>query len=247
MKPTHKLLQTKLATTLSAPELQKEVERHLGEDLKLNAIWLVPSWEHAFELHGFQLHGHIQCYHFRIPDLKQDAVLTLEFCKGDEVLVKHLIKLLCTPTEHRAHTKLLLGQKNRESDSELAEFLNHYKPENPAESIHISDSAIESARHCSWFSEDEIISEFKHLGQLSQGATELGFGYDIDEQRNREQQLCHIYRSGKTIWFQGHKIKLVHQAHIICPKTTVILVAHFAYHPKDGKAVIGYFHQYNEL
>ena len=112
-------------------EFQTEIEKHLAQDPLLNDTWLVSTWEHAFELHGLNLHGRIQGYHFRIPNLKVEAVVTFEFRKGDEALVKHLVKLLSSPSDVKVHTKPLLGQQNQNSESELAEFLNNYKSTSP--------------------------------------------------------------------------------------------------------------------
>jgi hypothetical protein len=245
MKQNFKLLQTKLTTTLSVQEFQTEIEKHLARDPLLNDTWLVSTWEHAFELHGLNLHGRIQGYHFRIPNLKVEAVVTFEFRKGDEALVKHLVKLLSSPADFKVHTKPLLGQQNQNSESELAEFLNNYKSTSPEHSLHIAGTAVEAARHCSWFNEEEIVSELRFLAQMPEKSDELLL--EREDYLQRHQQLCQIWPKGKTIWFREQKIKLIHQAHIVCPVTDVVLAIHFAYCPQDGKVIIGYLHQYNEI
>ena len=243
MKQNFKLLQTKLSTTLTLPALQKIIETHLQSNDLLNSLWLVPSSEHAFELHGLNLHGRIQVYHFCIPDLKQEAIITLEFCKGDEAIVAQLVKSLTAPEADKIHTKKILGEKCRNSDSELAAYLTNFvNHQDQINTLHITSTAIEMARHCSWFNEAELTEELDFLTELHPD-----HGNYKESLRQRKEQVLQVWPQSKTIWFRGSKIKLCHQAHIVCSVTDAVLALHFAYLPQTKEIIIGYMHQYNDV
>jgi hypothetical protein len=244
-KQPYDIVQLKLATTLSSEALQSEIERHLAADPELNSAWLVPSSSCAFEIHGLELHGFIQCYHFHYPSRREHADFTMEFRQGDTAMVQHLIALLGAPVEGEILTWIQPGEKIAPAESELAQFINSLKGEPFEDSVLIAGTAVESARCCVWNDQNELMDELFFLTEIPV-LLENG-GIQAVEKRERINQACRVWPNSKTIWFRGEKLALVHRAHLMSADQDEILVLHFARDLKTGKVVVGYVTEENKI
>jgi hypothetical protein len=80
------------------------------------------------------------------------------------------------------------------------------------------------------------------IGELTAVLVE---GPGADQSRyERAAQLMQTYEPAQTVWRQGRRLPLIHQAHLPSEDDTNVLRIHFARDMRDGAMVIGWIDDY---
>jgi hypothetical protein len=115
-------------------------------------------------------------------------------------------------------------------------------PRSGLKGLDILPSAVESGLELLWDDLPEVTEELRLIGELTAVLVE---GPAADQPRyKRAAQLMHTYEPVRTVWRQGRRLPLIHQAHLPSEDGTNVLRIHFARDMRDGAMVIGWIDDY---
>jgi hypothetical protein len=93
-----------------------------------------------------------------------------------------------------------------------------------------------------WDDLPEVTEELRLIGELTAVLVEGPGGGD--ERYRRAAQLVQTYEPAQTVWRQGSRLRLIHQAHLPSEDGSNVLRIHFARDMRDGAMVIGWIDDY---
>jgi hypothetical protein len=227
-------------TTMPADKFRQLIEGAVAADCLLNESFIVGDDPSIFRLQGMHQHGDVLLSHCKFA-APVGIRLSLRFRQGDRPLVDRLVAAL--GDEVKADQPAGKGSFFPFEDLTVGHcLLAGAKPRSGLKGLDILPSAIESGLDFLWDDLPEITEELRLISDLTAVIVEgPGAG---DERYQRAAQLMQTYEPVRTVWRQGRRLPLVHQAHLPSEDGTNVLRIHFAHDMSDGAMVIGWIDDY---
>ena len=227
-------------TTMPADKFRQLIEGAVAADCLLNESFIVGDDPSIFRLQGMHQHGDVLLSHCKFA-APVGIRLSLRFRQGDRPLVDRLVAAL--GDEVKADQPAGKGSFFPFEDLTVGHcLLAGAKPRSGLKGLDILPSAIESGLDFLWDDLPEITEELRLISDLTAVIVEgPGAG---DERYQRAAQLMQTYEPVRTVWRQGRRLPLVHQAHLPSEDGTNVLRIHFAQDMSDGAMVIGWIDDY---
>jgi hypothetical protein len=240
----HKLLTIQtlaFRTTMSAARFRQLIEDAVATDPLLNDSFVVGDGPSVFRLHGINQHGDVLLSHCKFA-APIGIRLSLRFRDGDRPLVERLVSALgddAIPDKPAGKGSFFPFE-----DLTVGHCLQAgAAPRSGLKGLDILPSAVESGLELLWDDLPEITEELCLIGQLTAVLVE---GPAADQSRyERAAQLIQTYEPVRTVWRQGRRLPLIHQAHLPSEDGTNVLRIHFARDMRDGAMVIGWIDDYS--
>jgi len=239
----HKLLTIQtlaFRTTMPAARFRQLIEGAVATDPLLNESFIVGEDPSIFRLHGMHQHGDVLLTHCKFAS-PIGTRLSLRFREGDRALVERLVAAL--GSEAMADKPAGKGSFFPFEDLTVGHcLLAGAAPRSGLKRLDILPSAVESGLDLLWDDLPEITEELRLIGDLTAVLVE---GPAADQSRyERAAQLMQTYEPVRTIWRQGRRLPLIHQAHLPSEDGTNVLRIHFTRDMRDGAMVIGWIDDY---
>lgn len=227
-------------TTMPAARFRQLMEGAVAADRLLNESFLIGDSPSIFRLQGMNQHGDVLLSHCKFA-APVGIRLSLRFREGDRPLVERLVAVL--GDEATADKPAGKGSFFPFEDLTVGHcLLAGSTPRSGLKGLDILPSAIESGLECLWDDLPEVTEELRLISELSAVLVEgPGAG---DERYRRAAQLMQAYSPVRIVWRRGHRLPLIHQAHLPSEDGTTVLRLHFAYDRRDGAMVIGWVDDY---
>ena len=227
-------------TTMPAAKFRQLIEGAVASERLLNESFIVGDDPSIFRLHGMSQHGDVLLSHCKFA-APVGIRLSLRFREGDRPLVERLVAAL--GDEATADQPAGKGSFFPFEDLTVGHcLLAGVSPRSGLKGLDILPSAIESGLDLLWDDLPEVTEELRLVGDLTAVIVE---GPAADQSRyERAAQLMHTYAPVRTVWRQGRRLPLVHQAHLPSEDGTNVLRIHFAQDMSDGAMVIGWIDDY---
>jgi len=239
----HKLLTIQtlaFRTTMSAARFRQLIEGAVATEPLLNESFIVGEDPSIFRLHGMNQHGDMLLSHCKFAS-PIGTRLSLRFREGDRPLVDRLVAAL--GDEATADKPAGKGSFFPFEDLTVGHcLLAGAAPRSGLKGLDILPSAVESGLELLWDDLPEITEELRLIGELTAVLVE-GHGGG-DERYRRAAQLVQTYEPAQTVWRQGRRLPLIHQAHLPSEDGTNVLRIHFTRDMRDGAMVIGWIDDY---
>ena len=227
-------------TTMPAARFRQLIEAAVAAERLLNESFIVGEDPSIFRLHGMHQHGDVLLSHCKFA-APVGTRLSLRFREGDRALVERLVAAL--GDEATADQPAGKGSFFPFEDLTVGHcLLAGAAPRSGLKGLDILPSAIESGLDLLWDDLPEITKELRLISDLTAVIVE---GPGADQTRyERAAQLMQTYAPVRTVWRQGRRLPLVHQAHLPSEDGTNVLRIHFAQDMSDGAMVIGWIDDY---
>ena len=227
-------------TTMPATRFRQLIEGAIAADRLLNESFIVGEDPSIFRLQGMHQHGDVLLSHCKFA-APVGTRLSLRFRQGDRALVDRLVAAL--GDEATADQPAGKGSFFPFEDLTVGHcLLAGAAPRSGLKGLDILPSAIESGLDFLWDDLPEITEELRLISDLTAVIVEgPGAG---DERYQRAAQLMQTYEPIRTVWRQGRRLPLIHQAHLPSEDGTNVLRIHFAHDMRDGAMVIGWIDDY---
>jgi hypothetical protein len=227
-------------TTMSAANFRQLIEGVVATDPLLNESFIVGEDPSIFRLHGMHQHGDMLLSHCKFAS-PIGTRLSLRFREGDRPLVERLIAAL--GDEATADKPAGKGSFFPFEDLTVGHcLLASAAPRSGFKGLDILPSAVESGLDLLWDDLPEVTEELRLISDLT-GVIVEGPGAG-DERYQRAAQLMQTYEPVRTVWRQGSRLRLIHQAHLPSEDGTNVLRIHFTRDMRDGAMVIGWIDDY---
>lgn len=227
-------------TTMPADKFRQLIEAAVATDRLLNESFIVGEDPSIFRLQGMNQFGDVMLTHCKFA-APVGIRLSLRFRQGDRPLVERLVAAL--GDEATADQPAGKGSFFPFEDLTVGHcLLAGAKPRSELKGLDILPSAIESGLDFLWDDLPEITEELRLISDLTAVIVE---GPGADQSRyERAAQLMQTYEPLRTVWRQGRRLPLIHQAHLPSEDGTNVLRIHFAHDMSDGAMVIGWIDDY---
>jgi hypothetical protein len=227
-------------TTMSAARFRQLIEDAVATNPLLNESFIAGEDPSIFRLHGMNQHGYVLLSHCKFAS-PIGTRLSLRFREGDRPLVDRLVAAL--GDEAMADKPAGKGSFFPFEDLTVGHcLLASAAPRSGFKGLDILPSAVESGLDLLWDDLPEITEELRLIGNLTAVLVE---GPGADQSRyKRAAQLMHTYEPVRTVWRQGSRLRLIHQAHLPSEDGTNVLRIHFTRDMCDGAMVIGWIDDY---
>lgn len=227
-------------TTMPATKFRQLIEAAVATDRLLNESFIVGEDPSIFRLHGMNQFGDVLLTHCKFA-APVGIRLSLRFREGDRPLVERLVAAL--GDEATADQPAGKGSFFPFEDLTVGHCLQAgTAPRSGLKGLDILPSAIESGLDFLWDDLPEITEELRLISDLTAVIVEgPGAG---DERYQRAAQLMQTYEPIRTVWRQGRRLPLIHQAHLPSEDATNVLRIHFTHDMSDGAMVIGWIDDY---
>ena len=227
-------------TTMPATRFRQLIEGAIAADRLLNESFIFGEDPSIFRLQGMHQHGDVLLSHCKFA-APVGTRLSLRFRQGDRALVDRLVAAL--GDEATADQPAGKGSFFPFEDLTVGHCLQAgTAPRSGLKGLDILPSAIESGLDFLWDDLPEIKEELRLISDLTAVIVE---GPAADQTRyERAAQLMQTYEPVRTVWRQGRRLPLIHQAHLPSEDGTNVLRIHFAHDMSDGAMVIGWIDEY---
>lgn len=227
-------------TAMTAARFRQLIEGAVATDRLLNESFIVGEDPSIFRLQGMHQHGDVLLSHCKFAT-PVGTRISLRFRQGDRPLVDRLVAAL--GAEATADQPAGKGSFFPFEDLTVGHcLLAGAAPRSGLKGLDILPSAIESGLEFLWDDLPEVTEELRLIGQLTAVLVEgPGAG---DERYRRAAQLMQTYEPIRTVWRQGRRLPLIHQAHLPSEDGTNVLRIHFTRDMRDGAMIIGWIDDY---
>jgi hypothetical protein len=227
-------------TTMPATRFRQLIEGAIAADRLLNESFIVGEDPSIFRLQGMHQHGDVLLSHCKFA-APVGTRLSLRFREGDRPLVERLVAALGDGAT--ADQPAGKGSFFPFEDLTVGHCLQAgTAPRSGLKGLEILPSAIESGLDFLWDDLPEVTEELRLISDLTAVLVE---GPAADQTRyERAAQLMQTYEPVRTVWRQGRRLPLIHQAHLPSEDGTKVLRIHFAHDMSDGAMVIGWIDDY---
>lgn len=227
-------------TAMPADKFRQLIEGVVAADCLLNESFIVGDDPSIFRLQGMHQFGDVLLSHCKFA-APVGIRLSLRFREGDRPLVERLVAAL--GDEVTADQPAGKGSFFPFEDLTVGHCLQAgTAPRSGLKGLEILPSAIESGLDFLWDDLPEITEELRLVGDLT-GVIVEGPGAD-QSRYERAAQLMQTYEPVRTVWRQGRRLPLIHQAHLPSEDGTNVLRIHFTHDMSDGAMVIGWIDDY---
>ena len=227
-------------TTMPAGKFRQLIEAAVATDSLLNESFIVGEDPSIFRMQGMNQFGDVLLSHCRFA-APVGTRLSLRFREGDRPLVERLVAALGDGAT--ADQPAGKGSFFPFEDLTVGHCLQAgAAPRSGLKGLDILPSAIESGLDFLWDDLPEITEELRLISELTSVLVE---GPGADQSRyERAAQLMQTYEPVRTVWRQGRRLPLIHQAHLPSEDGTNVLRIHFTRDMRDGAMVIGWIDDY---
>ena len=226
-------------STMRAATLRHLIEETILKEPLLNESYATGVDPSFFRVQGMSQHGDILISHCKFAD-PVGIRIAIRHRKGDQPLVDRLVAALGVDVEPvRPAGK---GSGYPFEDRTVGHCMLDFSRLRGVRGVVVMPSAVESGLDCLWDDEKEVLGELRLIGTLAEVLVE---GPDHQPKYRRAAQLMQKYEPVMTVYRDGRRLPLVHQAHLPSEDGTNVLRIHFARDRRDGAAVIGWVDEYD--
>ncbi len=230
---THSAIRTSAhRSPLSAPELMAQVERAIETSPALNHCFAIIRSQEKISVQHLNQAGEILIKHHTGCSFN---FISFEYRSADFTFVRRLKQELGTALQLSAPIKGSLSEpKMFESLGKFVQFI----PKFFLHDFIVTESAIESARHCEFDNFEDIVPELEAFGKIRETISGKSWNPEITPEQISNYQRIH--QDKRLILYRGKKLYLSQYLKIASHHDRADLRIYFKWEPKLKRHLIGW-------